>query len=110
MKAFSFGAPEMVVIALGLIGVVISWFYFVPTTLENGYFASWAAAFSSHPFSLGLHWDLVFSDAAIMAIAIIERKRIGTPYMVGTIVMGLTLGVCAAIPTYWIGSRRASQG
>ena len=98
---------DAVVAGLGLIGVVVSWAYFVPSTLEHGFLESWAAAFTSHPFSQGLHWDLVMSDAAILTIAFVDRKKIGNGALLLTILMGVVFGVCAAIPAYWIARRRA---
>ena len=97
------------VIALGVAGVVVSWAYFLSSTAEHGFVASWMGAFTSHPFSQGLHWDLVFSDLVIITIAVLERERIGWRFVVGTIAAGIVLGVCAAIPVYWIGARRASR-
>ena len=96
------------VIALGVIGVLVSWAYFIPATLEYGFFESWAAAFASHPHSVGLHWDLVLSLVIVISIALLDRRRLGTKYVVGTIAMGCVLGVCAALPVYWIGLRRSS--
>ena len=102
-------AEAVWVVLLGLAGVLISYAYFIPSTLEYGFLESWAAAFASHPHSLGLHWDLIFSDLIVISLAVIERERIGTRSMLGTIAMGLTLGVCAAIPVYWLGLRAARR-
>lgn len=39
------------------------------------------------------HWDLIFSDLIVFAMAFADRDRLGKGYLVGTIAMGLTLGV-----------------
>ena len=88
---------------LALLGVLVSYAYFVPSTLEHGFLGSWAGAFRSHPFSVGLHWDLVFSDLIVISIAVFDRERIGRRYMLATIAMGCTLGACAALGVYWLG-------
>ena len=95
------------VVSLGVLGVVVSWAYFVPSTLTYGFVESWVAAFNSHPFSVGLHWDLVFTDLIVFAIAVFDRERLGTRVVIATIAMGCTLGVCAALPVYWLGLQRA---
>ncbi len=100
-------AQDVLIAGLGLIGVLISWVYFTHSTFEYGYVESWVAAFQSHPFSVGLHWDLVLSDVIILTIAFLERERLGTRAFLLMLPMCFVFGVCAAIPTYWIARRRA---
>ncbi len=97
-----------IIVILAVLGVVVSWVYFVPITLELGLIEAWASAFRSSAFSVGLHWDLIFTDLIVFAMAVVQRRRLGTGYLAGTIFMGLTLGVCAALGTYWFGLTRNS--
>ena len=98
---------ELLVITLGVLGVLVSYAFFARSTAEHGFVESWVGAFDAHLFSRGLQWDLVFSDLGIITIAWLERGRIGTRAAWLTTFMGVVLGVCAAIPTYWIARRRA---
>ena len=97
------------ILILALLGVIVSWVYFVPITLEVGFLEAWASAFQSSPFSIGLHWDLIFTDLIVFTMAIARRRELGRGYVVGTMVMGLTLGVCAALATYWFGLKGRPQ-
>lgn len=98
------------IIILAAVGVIVSWAYFIPSALELGYIGGWRSAFTSPAFSVGLHWDLVFCDLIVFAMAFADRDRLGKGYLVGTIAMGLTLGVCAALAVYAVGSRRPVSG
>lgn len=94
------------IIILAVLGVIVSWAYFIPTCLDLGFIGGWQSAFTSAAFSVGLHWDLIFSDLIVFALAIADRDRLGKGYLFGTIAMGLTLGVCAALAVYAVGCRR----
>ncbi len=94
------------IIILAALGVIVSWAYFIPGVLELGFIGGWQSAFTSPAFSVGLHWDLIFSDLIVFAMAFADRDRLGKGYLVGTIAMGLTLGVCAALAVYAVGCRR----
>lgn len=98
-----------IVAGLGALGVLVSWTYFVASTSTHGFVDSWIAAFTGHPFSAGLHWDLVFSLLIVCALAVFDRRRLGGRFVVATLVMGCILGVCAALAVYWIGLQRARQ-
>lgn len=98
------------IIILAALGVVVSWAYFVPATFELGFIGGWRSAFTSPAFSVGLHWDLIFTDLIVFAMAFADRDRLGRGYLVGTVAMGLTLGVCAALAVYAVGCRRRDLG
>lgn len=93
-------------IALATLGVIVSFAYFIPATLELGFIGGWASAFTAPAFSVGLTWDLIFTDLIVFAMATVDRDRLGRGYFAGTIVMGFTLGVCAALAVYAVGMRR----
>lgn len=93
-------------VALAVLGVLVSFAYFIPATLELGFLGAWASAFSAPPFSVGLTWDLIFTDLIVFALAFADRQRIGRNGLAGTIIMGLTFGVCAALAVYAVASRR----
>jgi hypothetical protein len=99
-------ATNAVISILAALGVIVSWAHFIPGTLELGFLGGWRSAFLSPAFSVGLHWDLIFSDLIVFAMAIADRDRLGRRYLAGTIAMGLTLGVCAALAVYAVGCRR----
>ncbi len=102
---------NITIVGLGALGVIISFAYFIPSTLELGFVGAWASAFvESSAFSVGLHWDLIFSDLIVIAMAIFDRERLGKRYMFGTVAMGLSLGVCAALAVYALGCHRTPEG
>lgn len=96
-------------IASATLGVVVSFAYFIPATLELGFIGGWASAFTAPALGIGLTWDLIFTDLIVFAMAIADRERLGRNYVTGTIAMGLTLGVCAALAVYAVGMRRPSE-
>lgn len=94
-------------ITLAVLGVVVSFAYFVPATLDLGFVGAWRSAFEGAPaFGLGLTWDLIFTDLIVFAMAFAQRQRLGRGFFGGIIGLGIVLGVCAALAAYAVGMRR----
>lgn len=88
---------------LGIAGVVVSYAKFIEWNVVNGLhlIEPWREAMTASIFGAGLHWDLIFSLAIVLAIAWADRRRLGGRWALAVAALGCTLGVCAALALYW---------
>ena len=93
---------------LGILGWIVSYAMFTIWLSNNGwdFFGGWAEAFTSSDFATGLILDLVLVTAMMVALAILERRRLG-PRWTAAVIASLGLSVSMSLAFYLVGRWRS---
>jgi hypothetical protein len=97
-------ARNLLALALGVVGVVVSWSQFVPYLNANAwsFVAFWTDAFTTSGIN-GLTIDLFAAASALFVMVWHDRARLGVAKIVALVVVTVVLGVCLGLPLwlYW---------
>ncbi len=90
--------PKLPILAFGLGGLAVSWFFFGMWFAEHGldFGRFWTVALYSGE-SAGLVWDLVASGALVSVIALYRRATLGAGRVAAVLVTTFVLGVCGGL-------------
>ena len=95
---------------LGVIGWVLSWFFFAKWLFANewDYVGGWVEAFTASIFATGLLVDLVVTSLMLVALALWDRRRIGSRWA-AAVILTLGLSVSVSLAVYIVALLRAAQ-
>lgn len=96
---------------LGFLGWVLSYAMFVKWLVANrwDFFGGWAEAFTSSDFATGLLIDLVLVTLMMVALAVFDRRRLGTRWTVA-VLASVSLSVSMSLAIYLAAILFARQG
>lgn len=100
-------AKETVTLLICGLGWLVSYGIFIQWHQANGFgvgpfLDAWVEAFTKSPgYATGFLYDLLSITALVPFLAIVDRKRIGTPAAVG-MVLALSLSVSMSLAIYLI--------
>ena len=94
-------ARNVVIAALGLLGWVVSYAFFYEWLAGSGWdlLGGWRDAFTASTFGTGLLLDLVAVTGMMVAVAVFERRRIGTGWALA-MVLSLSLSASVSLAIY----------
>ncbi len=86
---------------LGFLGWLLSYAMFLKWLIANrwDFFGGWAEAFTSSDFATGLIVDLVLVTLMMVALAVLDRKRLG-PRWTAAVLASLSLSVSMSLAIY----------
>lgn len=97
-------AKEVLTLLICGIGWVVSYVYFFQWHQVHGFgvgpfFDAWVEAFTQSPgYATGFIYDLLSLTALVPVLAVVDRKRIGTPAAVGMVLcLGLSVSMSFAV-------------
>lgn len=105
-------AKEIVTLVICGLGWLVSYGFFIEWHQAHGYgvgpfLDAWVEAFTESPgYATGFIYDLLSITALVLFLAIVDRKRIGTPAAV-MMVLGIGLSVSMSMAIYLIALWRA---
>ncbi len=101
---------------LGVLGVVVSWMEFARWTSRNGpnVIDGWIEAFTASLWANGLLYDLVTCTVMVVTVAVWDRRRLGTGWVlavIGTTLLALSLGLaCYLVALHRSTAQAAPKG
>lgn len=101
-----------VMLLLGVLGWLLSYAMFLKFLLAHqwDFFGGWTQAFTSSDFGTGLLLDLVAVTAMMVALAIGDRRRLGTRgalLVVACLGLSVSMSLAVYLLTIWRHERRA---
>jgi len=103
-----------VTLVLGVLGWLLSYALFLKFLLAHhwDFFGGWTQAFTSSDFGTGLLLDLVATTAMMVALAIGDRRRLGTRgalLVIACLELSVSMSLAVYLLTVW-GHERRSRG
>lgn len=102
--------PKLPVLAFGLGGLAVSWFFFGMWFAEHGLDLArfWTVALYSGE-SAGMVWDLVASGALVSVVALHRRAALGAGRVAAVLMTTFLLGVCGGLALLLLFERPADS-